>query len=88
VYLPVDLIGYELSGISEVDQGDVLIRFFVMIEFLFLLRPCWRADFMACLTDSRRSLLISFLVIAFILLLLLNRVEEVGEHLEEVILLG
>lgn len=88
MYLPVDLIGYELSGISEVDQGDVLIRFFVMIEFLFLLRPCGRAGFIAYLADSRRSLLISFLVIAFILLLLLNRVEEVGEHLEEVILLG
>ena len=88
VYLPVDLLGYELSGISKVDQGNFLIRFFVVIEFLLPLRPWRRTSFIACLADSRGGLLISFLAIAFILRMLLKLVEEVGEHLEEMMLLG
>lgn len=88
MHLLVDLIGYELSGVGEVDQGNVFVLFFIIIESLFLLGSRGRASFLACLADSRRSLLISLLAIAFVLLMLLNRVEEVGQHLEEVILLG
>ena len=66
VDLPVDLVGDELARVLEVDEGNVLLCFFIVIEGLLLRSSCWRAGLVADLAHSRRGFVVDSVRAAFI----------------------
>ena len=66
VDLPVDLVGDELARILEIDEGDVLLCFFIVIEGLFLLSSCWRDGLVAGFAHSRGGFVVDSVRVTFI----------------------
>jgi hypothetical protein len=67
VDLPVDLVGDELARILAIDEGDVLVCVFIVIETLLLLSSGRRDGLVAGFAHSRGGLVVDSLRIAFTL---------------------
>ena len=87
VDLSVDLVRDELAGVVAMHQSDVLVRVLIVVEVLHLRSPGRRDGLVAGLAHCGGGLVGCWRIAGTFGVVLLQLVQEVREHLEEVTLL-